>query len=425
MLSIFMYKARPSALRSSSSAWHQAWQTYFCHINLFIQINVSIFHHMSSEIQWGSSWGTGTNDSSWETDSGHRHVFLHFHMNIQIFAWSGGIEKCWACQEHGGETQVQVPSGQVSSLKSMNFCILMNFCIALIPGYCAPRPIEGHRQHDPGGLCGPNHQSLALRLECIGILEPQIFIPIKKGFFKTTWSNQVLNGLRKKRVLLNNLEPPSPQSHFFVPLPSELKVFFLRLAGPKTRSSNCRFSMLCPFCNEVRYSKDWRPSQYKLREPIQGHFQGCKQCDVLIEPEQVWMAEKIEWRFWYLEQDDAQRSMNALMRLAHGLSLQEKDRLHHSYHSNPFFPGVGESIASRLSFILFSPFMTEAGISNPKTAANLLETALEMAFQHNGQHQLLRDIRDFLVCVHFLELYRTQPFNGPFFSRFLRGRQFQ
>ena len=183
--------------------------------------------------------------------------------------------------------------------------------------------------------------------------------------------------------------------------------------------------MFCPFCDEVRYSKDWRPSQYKLREPIQGHFQGCKQCDVLIEPEQVWMAEKIEWRFWYLEQDDAQRSMNALMRLAHGLSLQEKDRLHHSYHSNPFFPGVGESIASRLSFILFSPFMTEAGISNPKTAANLLETALEMAFQHNGQHQLLRDIRDFLVCVHFLELYRTQPFNGPFFSRFLRGRQFQ
>ena len=199
----------------------------------------------------------------------------------------------------------------------------------------------------------------------------------------------------------------------------------MRLAGPKTRSSNCHFSMLCPFCDEVRYSKDWRPSQYKLREPIQGHFQGCKQCDVLIEPEQVWMAEKIEWRFWYLEQDDAQRSMNALMRLAHGLSLQEKDRLHHSYHSNPFFPGVGESIASRLSFILFSPFMTEAGISNPKTAANLLETALEMAFQHNGQHQLLRDIRDFLVCVHFLELYRTKPFNGPFFSRFLRGRQFQ
>lgn len=251
MLSIFMYKARPSALRSSSSVWHQAWQTYFCHINLFIQINVSIFHHMSSEIQWGSSWGTGTNDSSWETGriQEHRHVFLHFHMNIQIFAWSGGIEKCWACQEHGGETQVQVPSGQVSSLKSMNFCILMNFCIALIPGYCAPRPIEGHRQHDPGGLCGPNHQSLALRLECIGILEPQIFIPIKKGFFKTTWSNQVLNGLRKKRVLLNNLEPPSPQSHFFVPLPSELKVFFWgwldRKQGRVIVTSRCfaRFAM--------------------------------------------------------------------------------------------------------------------------------------------------------------------------------------
>ena len=213
---------------------------------------------------------------------------------------------------------------------------------------------------------------------------------------------------------------------FFVPLPFELKVLFLRLAGPKTRSSNCHFSMLCPFCHEVRYSKDWRPSQYKLREPIHGPFQGCKQCDVLTEEDQVWMADKIEWRFWYLQEDGVQRSMNGLMRLAHGLSLQEKDRLHHSYHSNDFFPGVGESIASRLCCILFSGFLTEAGITNPKTAANLLETSLEMAFQQNPQHQLLRDIRDFLVCVNFLELYRTiRPLNGPFFTRFLRGRQFE
>ena len=48
----------------------------------------------------------------------------------------------------------------------------------------------------------------------------------KKGFFKTTWSNQVLNGLRKKRVLLNNLEPPSPQSHFLFRCHLNSKFFF-------------------------------------------------------------------------------------------------------------------------------------------------------------------------------------------------------
>eukprot|EP00435_Cladocopium_sp_Y103_P053228 s1830_g17.t1 len=91
----------------------------------------------------------------------------------------------------------------------------------------------------------------------------------------------------------------------------------------------------------------------------------------------------------------------------YGLSAQAKERLHHGFRSDPFCPAVGERIASRLFGILFRQFGKEAGVSNPRRAADLLEITLQLAYEQNPAHGLLQEIRDFMDLVHYLELYRN------------------
>ena len=37
--------------------------------------------------------------------------------------------------------------------------------------------------------------------------------------------------------------------------------------------------MQCPFCREIRYSRDWKPSQWKAWNPETNDFHCCRQCD--------------------------------------------------------------------------------------------------------------------------------------------------
>eukprot|EP00435_Cladocopium_sp_Y103_P069541 s1590_g33.t1 len=47
--------------------------------------------------------------------------------------------------------------------------------------------------------------------------------------------------------------------------------------------------MECPYCREVRYSRDWRPCQYRARV--------------------YWVMGEVDWRYWYLAQPNVQATM--------------------------------------------------------------------------------------------------------------------
>ena len=41
--------------------------------------------------------------------------------------------------------------------------------------------------------------------------------------------------------------------------------------------------MQCPVCNVLRYSKDWRKSQWTAYDPFANEYLGCRQCDGSVE----------------------------------------------------------------------------------------------------------------------------------------------
>jgi len=192
----------------------------------------------------------------------------------------------------------------------------------------------------------------------------------------------------------------------------ELK-FFRSLLGLGPRGG-----MLCPYCGEVRYSKECRPCQVREQKQVVGNYAGCRICDHLPATTQRRLAEKVEWRYWYLMEPPAQAALENLARPAHQEPPTTKERLHHSFHTDPNQVGVGEKLASKLFKILFRPYAGEAGIQNRK-AADLLEVIMEMAWNQN--HYLWRQLQEFMDMVHYLELYREiiPPVGNTFFDQFL------
>jgi len=81
-----------------------------------------------------------------------------------------------------------------------------------------------------------------------------------------------------------------------------------------------------------------------------------------------------------------------------------KERLHHSFHTNPNQVGVGEKIPCKLFKVLFGPYAEEAGIQKSRKAADLLEVIMEMA--RNQNHYLWRQLKEFMDMVHYLQVYR-------------------
>lgn len=41
--------------------------------------------------------------------------------------------------------------------------------------------------------------------------------------------------------------------------------------------------MQCPVCNVLRYSKDWRKSQWTAYDPFANEYLGCRQCDASVQ----------------------------------------------------------------------------------------------------------------------------------------------
>ena len=115
----------------------------------------------------------------------------------------------------------------------------------------------------------------------------------------------------------------------------------------------------------------------------------------------------------------AQAALDRLVRTAHEQPPMIKDALHGEFHSNPEQRPVGEKISWKLFGIYFEDFMEESRISNPKTAADLLEITLQLAWSQS--HFLFEQLRDFMDLVHFVEVYRTvdPPLGSLFYRRFL------
>jgi hypothetical protein len=60
----------------------------------------------------------------------------------------------------------------------------------------------------------------------------------------------------------------------------------------------------------------------------------------------------------------------------------------------------------------------EKGISNPGTAADLMEVVMEKMWRDN--HYLWQDLRDFMDMAHYVEIYRAvePPQNNIFYQEF-------
>ena len=83
----------------------------------------------------------------------------------------------------------------------------------------------------------------------------------------------------------------------------ELK-FFRPLLRPDPQGG-----MLCPYCGEVRYSKEWRPCQVREQKHAVGNYDGCRICDHLPATTQRRLVEKVGWRYWYLMEPPAQAAL--------------------------------------------------------------------------------------------------------------------
>ena len=152
------------------------------------------------------------------------------------------------------------------------------------------------------------------------------------------------------------------------------------------------------------YSKEWRPCQVREQKHVVGNYDGCRICDHLPATTQRRLVEKVEWRYWYLMEPPAQAALENLARRAHQEPPMTKERLHHSFHTNPNQVGVGEKIPCKLFKVLFGPYAEEAGIQKSRKAADLLEVIMEMA--RNQNHYLWRQLKEFMDMVHYLQVYR-------------------
>ena len=61
--------------------------------------------------------------------------------------------------------------------------------------------------------------------------------------------------------------------------------------------------MFCPLCQREQPKKMWRPCQWKLSTAHAHVYEGCRACDGLSEADQQYIADGLEWRFWYLQRD--------------------------------------------------------------------------------------------------------------------------
>jgi hypothetical protein len=109
--------------------------------------------------------------------------------------------------------------------------------------------------------------------------------------------------------------------------------------------------------------------------------------------------------------------MHRVAKDAHELDPSKKSSLHESYHNNPN-QVAGEKITAKLFSRLFEPFVEEKGISNPGTAADLMEVVMEKMWRDN--HYLWQDLRDFMDMAHYVEIYRAvePPQNNIFYQEF-------
>lgn len=162
--------------------------------------------------------------------------------------------------------------------------------------------------------------------------------------------------------------------------------------------------MLCPYCNELRFSREWKPSQWSQQLATVGNFDGCRHCDLMSSGMQVRMMEKISWRYQYLSEPAARKSLNDLVRTTHHLKPLEKEKLHHGYHVNLEQAQVGEHLTHRVAKMLVREAYGEIGVANSKTGADLFESALQLCYEI--QNEYWQQTRDLLELVHYLEIYR-------------------
>ena len=196
------------------------------------------------------------------------------------------------------------------------------------------------------------------------------------------------------------------------------RFWFSRLARNNFGFRGVPETMQCPYCKEIRYSRSWRPCQYRARVPIMGNFDGCKECDRMDPSVQRWMVEKVSWRYWYLSRPDIQQIMHRQGMETHQLDPLMKDRLHEEFHKNCNQVAVGEKITAKLCTILCESFVEQEGIRNPSTAATLFEVMMQRMW--NSRHGLWRDLKNFADLVHYIELYKTEepPQDNVFYQKF-------
>eukprot|EP00435_Cladocopium_sp_Y103_P040451 s1685_g11.t1 len=178
------------------------------------------------------------------------------------------------------------------------------------------------------------------------------------------------------------------------------KAFSWRKEGPLKvweRVEKYLETLLARKNKEIRYSRSWRPCQYRARVPIMGNFDGCKECDRMDPSVQRWMFEKVSWRYWYLSRPDIQAEMHQMAMEAHQLDPLTKDRLHEEFHKNCNQIATGEKITAMVE---------QEGIRNPSTAATLFEVMMQRMW--SSRHGLWRDLRNFADLVHYIEIYKTE-----------------
>lgn len=184
--------------------------------------------------------------------------------------------------------------------------------------------------------------------------------------------------------------------------------------------------MQCPYCGEVKSKKSWRPTQWAQNLAITVNFDGCRDCDFLSGPQQIRTAQKVEWRFWYIQHNLFQRRLLEAVSEVHSLEPHQKQSLHDRYHDTPEQVQAGEQITGRVLVIIASEFCSEQRISNLETAASLLESSLQKWLEKGGEdkERLWRPLKEFLDLVHFLQIYRGDALQqippGPFYSLFDR-----
>ena len=130
------------------------------------------------------------------------------------------------------------------------------------------------------------------------------------------------------------------------------------------------------------------------------------------------MAEKLEWRAWYLLSPPYEAELYRLLTEVHAEPKQDKQSWHDQFHQNPAMPAIGENLTSRCLSSLAPRAVASLQLSDSRKMADLLEATM----QRYQDHALIRELAIFLDMFHWFERYRTRPVPnpGPFYARFCR-----